>query len=87
MVKLNSYSKVLVGLFVTGLCMVSVFATEKDKDDTANKSAASAQTANPTSGDKVEPLGLESGKIVDGPANLADKIGDKINNFLGKEDK
>jgi hypothetical protein len=87
MVKLYSYSKVLVGLFVVGLCVASVFATEKDKEGTPGKTATNIQTPNPSTQDKVEPLGLESGKIVDKPADLADKIGDKINKFLGKDDK
>lgn len=87
MVKLNLYSKVLIGLFVSGLYITSVCATEKDKEDTTGKPTTTTQSPNPSKEDKVEPLGLESGKIVDGPANLADKIGDKINNFLGKDDK
>jgi hypothetical protein len=36
--------------------------------------------------DTVEPYGLESGKIVDKPADLADKIGNKINKMLGNDD-
>ncbi len=88
MVKLNLYSKVLLGLFVSGLYIASACATEKDKEDTTGKPTPTTQSPNPSKEDKdkVEPLGLESGKIVDGPANLADKIGDKINNFLGKGD-
>ncbi|MGV8948617.1 MAG: hypothetical protein ACOH2E_04535 [Candidatus Paracaedibacter sp.] len=86
MVKLNLYPKVLAGVLVAGLCASSGFATEKDKEETVGKPAATTQVPH-TSEDKVEPLGLESGKMVDKPADLADKIGDTINKFLVNEDK
>jgi hypothetical protein len=86
MIKLRSYSKALIGLFVVGFCISNILATEKDKEETAGKPAVTTQPAKPLAEDKVEPLGLESGKAVDKPAELADKIGKKINEFLGNKD-
>ena len=37
MVKLNLYSKVLLGLFVSGFYIASACATEKDKEGTTGK--------------------------------------------------
>lgn len=92
MIKLHSFSKALIGLFIVGFCISGIFASEKDKEETAGKPAVTAQPTKPSeegkppAEDKVEPLGLESGKVVDKPADLADKIGKKINEFLGNKD-
>ena len=44
MVKLNLYSKVLLGLFVSGLYIASACATEKDKEDTTGKPTTTTQS-------------------------------------------
>ncbi len=66
-------------------------ATEEIKDPNALKTTATTTPTKPETTaketDKVEPLGLESGKLVDVPANAAHKLGEKINKLLGNDDK
>ncbi|MBM3468081.1 MAG: hypothetical protein FJX71_01455 [Alphaproteobacteria bacterium] len=87
-------SKVVSLLFVS-LCVGAVNAAEQPKDKeeaTPGTTTATAQPADPTrpkeektlQGDKVEPWGLEGGKFVDAPADLAHKIGEKIERNINK---
>jgi hypothetical protein len=85
----NLFSWLCVSLFVVTLCNVNSLATEKDKEPKPDKPTLTSQLTQPEEkpqGDKVEPMGKESGKVVDVPANLADKIGKKINKALGNKD-
>ncbi len=82
----------LLAVSFVALMVGTSFATEKTPgQEEADKNPSTKQTGTtpeekPISQEKPEPYGLESGKLVDGPANLADKIGNKINAFLGNED-
>lgn len=87
---LKLFPKIWAGLIVMSLININSIATEKDTETpTTDKPTLTSQLTKPEEkpqGDKVEPLGKESGKLVDVPANLADKVGQKINNWLGNKD-
>lgn len=82
-------SKLLLSLLVVAWCASSISATEKTKGQ-EEKTTPTSQPTTQTP-DKVEPLGLEGGDFVNKPADLADKIGNKIeevtDNLFGKKKK
>jgi hypothetical protein len=89
MIKLLAYSKILMGLFLAIVSASGAFAVEKEESATESAKGGTAkktEASKAQSGDKVEPYGLEEGKLVDVPADLADKLGNKINALLGNEE-
>ena len=90
MMKTTKLSLVLCASILPLTFVGAGLATEEIKDPNAFKTTAVTTPTKPQTPaketDKVEPLGLESGKLVDGPANVADKIGKKINKLLGNDD-
>ncbi len=77
MKKFNNYYRTLAVLLAS-TAIGGAFATDSKDKETDTGTPTTAQTPQVVSSDKVEPLGLESGKIVDGPANLADKVGKEV---------
>jgi len=86
------HSKFLLSLLVVAWCTTSVLASDKTTGQ-EEKATATSQPTTQTPPNKVEPLGLEGGDFVNKPADLADRIGNKIeqvtDNLFGnkKEDK
>lgn len=91
MMKITKLSLVLCISILPLTFMGGSFATEEIKDPNAHKTTATTTPSKPETTaketDKIEPLGLESGKLVDVPANAAHKLGEKINELLGNDDK
>lgn len=62
----------------------TLFGNDAETDHPSSGTANAKQNIKPNEA-PVEPLGLEKGAVVDGPANLADRIGNKINSLLGND--
>jgi gas vesicle protein len=88
MAQLNS--KLLLGFLIGGICMAKVFAAESTKEQN-DKAATPNQSVQPVKSAPVEPYGLEGGKFVDKPAEVADNVGREVENgvkkLFGKNDK
>ncbi|MCE3231082.1 MAG: hypothetical protein K0R52_1010 [Alphaproteobacteria bacterium] len=88
MAQLNS--KLLLGFLIGGLCVAKILAAQSIKEQNDN-AAAPNQSAQPVQDAPVEPYGLEGGKFVDKPAEVADKVGKEvekgIKKLFGKNDK
>ncbi|MBM3633501.1 MAG: hypothetical protein FJX03_07370 [Alphaproteobacteria bacterium] len=85
-------SKFLLSLLVVAWWATPVLASDKTTGQ-EEKATPTSQPTTQTPPDKVEPLGLEGGDFVNKPSDLADRIGNKIeqvaDNLFGnkKEDK